>query len=150
MMIKAILLVAFPLVLIFGIDWKTVRTGIFRTDVMRYEDTENLRGMAALFVIFAHYTLKIKHMGYSLGICKPFTWLGGMGVCIFFFLSGYGMSCSANKNGMTLKKLIRRILTIYLPILAVRAVFMLIEQAALEKPEGSGTVSYTHLTLPTT
>ena len=48
------------------------------------------------------------------------------------------MSCSANKNGMTLKKLIRRILTIYLPILAVRAVFMLIEQAALEKPEGSG------------
>ncbi len=48
------------------------------------------------------------------------------------------MSCSAKKNGMTLKKLIRRILTIYLPILAVRAVFMLIEQAALEKPEGSG------------
>lgn len=138
MMIKAILLVAFPLVLIFGIDWKTVRTGIFRTDVMRYEDTENLRGIAALFVIFAHYTLKMKHMGYSLGSCKPFTWLGGMGVCIFFFLSGYGMSCSAKKNGMTLKKLIRRILTIYLPILAVRAVFMLIEQAALEKPEGSG------------
>ena len=83
MMIKAILLVAFPLVLIFGIDWKTVRTGIFRTDVMRYEDTENLRGIAALFVIFAHYTLKMKHMGYSLGICKPFTWLGGIGVSFF-------------------------------------------------------------------
>ena len=129
-------MVAFPLVLIFGIDWKTVRTGIFRTDVMRYEDTENLRGIAALFVIFAHYTLKMKHMGYSLGICKPFTWLGGMGVCIFFFLSGYGMSCSAKKNGMTLKS-DPQDSDDHLPILAVRAVFMLIEQAALEKPEGS-------------
>ena len=80
MMIKAILLVAFPLVLIFGIDWKTVRTGIFRTDVMRYEDTENLRGMAALFVIFAHYTLKIKHMGYSLVFVSL---LPGLGVWVF-------------------------------------------------------------------
>lgn len=80
MMIKAILLVAFPLVLIFGIDWKTVRTGIFRTDVMRYEDTENLRGMAALFVIFAHYTLKIKHMGIAWVFVSL---LPGLGVWVF-------------------------------------------------------------------
>lgn len=141
-MIKAILLAVFPLIILLGVDWKALRTGVFRIDTMCYEDTENLRGIAALFVIFAHYTLKMKHMGYSLGVCKPFTWLGGMGVCIFFFLSGYGMSCSAKKNGMTLKKLIRRILTIYLPILAVRAVFMLIEHFTLEKPEGSGVLYF--------
>lgn len=108
MMIKAILLVAFPLVLIFGIDWKTVRTGIFRTDVMRYEDTENLRGIAALFVIFAHYTLKMKHMGYSLGICKPFTWLGGMGVCILFFPVRLRDELFGKEKRYDIKKLIRR------------------------------------------
>ena len=80
MMIKAILLVAFPLVLIFGIDWKTVRTGIFRTDVMRYEDTENLRGMAALFVIFAHYTLKISIWGIAWVFVSL---LPGLGVWVF-------------------------------------------------------------------
>ena len=90
MMIKAILLVAFPLVLIFGIDWKTVRTGIFRTDVIRYEDTENLRGIAALFVIFAHYTLKMKHRGIAWVFVSLLPGLGVWVIVSFFSCPAMG------------------------------------------------------------
>ena len=80
MMIKAILLVAFPLVLIFGIDWKTVRTGIFRTDVMRYEDTENLRN-GSTFCYFRPLYTEDKSIW---GIAWVFvSLLPGLGVWVF-------------------------------------------------------------------
>lgn len=57
----------------------------------RYQ-TEALRGIAIIMVIISHYSL-------AMGI--PFLgFLGGVGVALFLFLSGYGLNESYKKNGL--------------------------------------------------
>lgn len=55
------------------------------------EDTQLLKGLAILMVI-------VEHLGQVLHIAalNP---LGPIGVCLFLFISGYGLSYSYEKNG---------------------------------------------------
>ena len=65
--------------------------------------TYSLRGIAVILVIISHFA------GGGFGI-RYFTPLGGIGVSIFLFLSGFGLQESYRKNGLKLfwpKRLIR-------------------------------------------
>ena len=140
MLIKFILLVLFPLAVLLCVNYKQIFAGQYREKVLDIQDSYTIRGIAAFFVIFAHYTLKLKADDYALGICKPYTWLGGIGVCLFFFLSGYGVACSTLKKGSgTIGGLIKRLLKIFIPIVVLRVIFAIYELYFWTgTPEGSG------------
>lgn len=78
------------------------------------EDTQFLKGLAILMVI-------VEHLGQVLHIAalNP---LGPIGVCLFLFISGYGLSYSYEKNGRNgyLKK---RVLKVYVPYLVSVIIF---------------------------
>ena len=68
--------------------------------------TNSLRGLAVVLVIICHF------IGGGFGF-RYFTPLGGIGVAIFLFLSGFGLQESYRKNGIKLfwpKRLIRIII----------------------------------------
>lgn len=87
------------------------------------EETIILRGLAALFVITAHHQewvaneLKIitpPAFKYSIGQ------LGGIGVLIFFFLSGYGIHKSYNGDVLAKHYLTKRLIGVYIPYLIIK------------------------------
>lgn len=72
------------------------------------EDTQILKGLAILMVI-------VEYLGQVLHIAalNP---LGPIGVCLFLFISGYGLSCSYEKNGKN-RYFSKRVLKVYIPYL---------------------------------
>lgn len=78
------------------------------------EDTQILKGLAISMVM-------VEHLGQVLHIAalNP---LGPIGVCLFLFVSGYGLSCSYKKNGRN-KYFSKRILKVYIPYLVSIAIF---------------------------
>lgn len=78
------------------------------------EDTQILKGLAILMVI-------VEHLGQVLHI-TALNPLGPIGVCLFLFVSGYGLSCSYKKNGRN-KYFSKRILKVYIPYLVSIAIF---------------------------
>lgn len=74
------------------------------------EQTTQLKGIAIFLILF-------DHTGENVGIL-PSTPLGGVGVYIFLFLSGYGLMRSAVKNGVR-GFWQRRIKKVYIPYLLI-------------------------------
>lgn len=79
------------------------------------------RGVAALMVIFAHLTIYLEENGIKVGPAVIFDWVGGKGVLLFFFLSGYGTAISTRKTD--LKWLIHHILRLWVPVTVLRIIF---------------------------
>lgn len=78
------------------------------------EKTQILKGLAISMVIIDHLG-QVFHI-YALNL------LGVIGVCIFLFISGYGLSCSYKKNGRS-RYFLKRILKVYIPYLVSIALF---------------------------
>lgn len=78
------------------------------------EDTQILKGLAISMVI-------VEHLGQVLHI-SALNPLGPIGVCLFLFISGYGLSCSYKKNGRN-KYFSKRVLKVYIPYLASIVLF---------------------------
>lgn len=78
-------------------------------DIANRNCTTTLRGIAILIIM-------IGHVGVSGFGCRLFNPFGGIGVAMFLFLSGYGLSESFKKNGLNhfWKKKMMRIATPYL------------------------------------
>ena len=78
------------------------------------EDTQILKGLAISMVI-------VEHLGqvFCIAALNP---LGPIGVCLFLFVSGYGLSCSYKKNGRN-KYFSKRVLKVYIPYLASIVLF---------------------------
>lgn len=78
------------------------------------EDTQILKELAISMVI-------VQHLGqvFHIVALNP---LGPIGVCIFLFISGYGLSCSYKKNGRN-KYFSKRVLKVYIPYLVSVAIF---------------------------
>lgn len=90
-----------------------------RDDVLNKEDSDSLKGIAALFIVFAHfYNFLLEFTGVGLG--KLWLNMGGIGVCIFFFLSGYGLnrSMSVERPGFVSK----RLKSVFVPFLIIRII----------------------------
>lgn len=80
------------------------------------EETQLLKGLAIIMVL-------VEHLGQVLhiGALNP---LGPVGVCIFLFVSGYGLACSYEKNGRN-RYFSKRILKVYIPYIISVVLFCL-------------------------
>lgn len=95
--INFICCIVFPIFVV----WKAKIFGrnSWNTEALAKEDTYAIRGIAAVFVLFAHLLIAISEAGIgTLGPAVLYKWCGGLGVCVFFFVSGYGLWVSREKK----------------------------------------------------
>ena len=78
------------------------------------EDTQLLKGIAIMMVI-------VEHLGQVLHI-NALNPLGPIGVCLFLFISGYGLSFSYEKNGRD-RYFTKRMLKVYIPYIVSVVLF---------------------------
>lgn len=91
------------------------------------DDSEMIKGIAALFVIIAHYSQWYITQAASGIVWMLLTKLGRYGVAIFFAVSGYGLVCSACK-GIDKGFLKRRVLNVYLPYVLISGIIRLFDK----------------------
>lgn len=87
--------------------------------------TEELKGLAILAVVFSHigYFLAADHR-----FLFPLSAAAGVGVNLFLFLSGYGLTLSAAKNRLTVGQFyLKRLPKLFIPLWLSLAAFFLID-----------------------
>lgn len=99
-----------------------------KNSFMNIEDSEQLRGMAILFVLIGHigiHTLTTKG-----------TWivLGDYGVSIFFILSGFGLARSYAKKKLVLKEfLLRRLSRVMIPYCLATIIILILDYILIDR-----------------
>lgn len=89
--------------------------------------TEELKGIAIMLVIFGHLSAdKIIHAPYL-------AYAGSQGVTLFLFISGYGLTKSYIKNGISKEILIRRFKRILIPYSIITALWIIIDMFIYHK-----------------
>lgn len=83
------------------------------------QDVNVVKGVATCFVILAHLVIQLETMGEYNRILHIFSTMGGLGVLLFFFVSGYGLY-----NGYKVKKVDatfwrKRLVNMYLPCVLI-------------------------------
>lgn len=91
-----------------------------KENVIEKNDAVILRGIAAILVILAHYTNSFSNWG---GVLRLYRFCGGIGVLIFFFLSGFGIYCSNVDFVPNTNFLWKRFKNVYLPYVLMKFVF---------------------------
>ena len=92
--------------------------------VLTKDDSAAMRGIAALFVVFAHYLYYLNEHGINrMGPAKLMQWCGGLGVCVFFFASGYGLWMSYQNKGVDRSYLYNRFKNLIPVIIILRLIF---------------------------
>jgi peptidoglycan/LPS O-acetylase OafA/YrhL len=86
--------------------------------------TQELKGVAILFVVFAH-------IGYYLSGDSRFLWplsnLAGVGVNLFLFLSGYGLTASSLKRTLSIPQFYwKRLRKLYIPFWLTLSLYFLL------------------------
>lgn len=95
-MIYVIIFVCFPLVLFWGASLR-----IELDSMLDRIDTSVMRGIAAIGIMFAHYIIRSMDEDISfVGPISALQWAGGLGVCVFFFCSGYGLFLSVQNKSL--------------------------------------------------
>ncbi|MCQ2527732.1 MAG: acyltransferase [Saccharofermentans sp.] len=118
-------LVLFPLIALIG----TRKADAGTTDTLiTKSDSAYLRGISALFVVFAHYFIFSEKEGVKFNSIIQFAvdQIGGIGVLLFFFVSGYGVYFSYKNRKPTLDFLLRRVKTVYIPYVIIKLVFLVV------------------------
>lgn len=96
-----------------------------------YSLTQELKGFAILTIIFSHigYFLSEDHQ-----FLFPLSILAGVGVNLFLFLSGFGLTISTLRSGLTLKNFYKKRLTkLFLPLWIVLFLLIGIDLVILHK-----------------
>lgn len=96
-----------------------------------HSHTDELKGVAMLMVLFAH-------IGYFLftdtRFLYPLSIAAGVGVNIFLFLSGFGLTVSANTSNKTIIEFYKkRLKVIYIPMWAVLTLVLVLDFFLLNK-----------------
>ena len=119
--------VIFPIIVLWKITFED------RDDILDRQDTNVLKGIAAMCIVFAHFynALLIE----DIGIGKLWLYTGGIGVCIFFFLSGYGLNISKSYEKSDF--MIRRIKGVMIPFIIMRIPYFFVYY-----PLGTKSVGY--------
>ena len=101
---------------------------ITRTSVMlEKQDTEVIKGIATCFVILAHLIQPLKTIsGYSKFLNLYSIAVGGVGVLLFFFVSGYGLFKSYRDKEFDTLFLKKRFLNVYFPCVFIQMIFCLV------------------------
>lgn len=94
-------------------------------DVFPLELTQELKGLAILAIVFSH-------VGYFLSSSRnflfPLSIMGGVGVNLFLFLSGFGLTTSASKEKIhALKFYKKRLLKLFTPFWIVSIIIFLLD-----------------------
>lgn len=113
-----IVFAVFPALALLGCKFAKKRQ--FAAVLFPKEASVYWRGIAALMVIFAHLTIYLQNKGVNASLARVYEWFGGMGVLIFFFVSGYGTALSLRNRKMDLQWLIKHLLWLWIPVAIIR------------------------------
>lgn len=95
-------------------------------ELLNKEETNVVKGIATCFVIFAHLTIQLENVdGYS-RFLHIFSITGGMGVLLFFFVSGYGLYKNYKTIELDITFWKKRLLNMYLPCVIIQFIFCLV------------------------
>ncbi|MCL5073548.1 MAG: acyltransferase [Actinobacteria bacterium] len=105
--------------------------------------TNEIKGIGLLMVLFAH-------IGYFLisdhNFLFPISVGGGIGVNLFFFLSGYGLSVSALKNRLSILDFYKkRVVKLFIPLWIILSVFLLMDFFILNRGYGFTEIWHAYL-----
>lgn len=102
-------------------------------DLITRDDTRILKGIAIIMVV-------VQHLGQAvdIGIVNP---LGPIGVFLFLFLSGYGLTCSYLVNGRR-EYLKKKIMKVYAPYAFAIVLFLLWSFVIRDFPESGTIIKY--------
>ncbi len=91
------------------------------------QDSNYIKGLAAIGVLLAHLQDFMEYGAgkYSLFL-RPFSFLGGMGVLLFFFISGYGIFCGYAKKTPTIRYWKNRVINVMFPAFAITVLTVII------------------------
>ncbi len=119
-----ILLLLFPILMIPKMQ--IAKKGEF-FDSLSLENSQVLKGISALLVVFAHLSTNIQKPFPNI-VMNLFVYVGPLAVAVFFFLSGYGLTFSYLKKGDEyLNGFFRkRLLSLIVPFLIVLVPYNLI------------------------
>ena len=96
-------------------------------------NTDILRGLFILIIIFHHISLRMTFPG----LMSPFRHFGYLGVSVFFFLSGYGLSISRLRNNDSNHDFfIKRISRVLVPYMLINFITLNIEYFFYDKYYG--------------
>lgn len=102
-----------------------LRSSSASSQILEKKDTTSVRGISALFVIAAHYSIWIALLD-GVSFIKPVSLglgqLGGMGVLLFFFVSGYGINESYGDKKDLKGYILKRFLGVYLPYVLMKLI----------------------------
>ncbi len=101
---------------------KTKKTFTEENSFSKDESTA-LKGMAALMIFLAHTQNFMADNGYNSIVLKPFSVFGGMGVLVFFFLSGYGIGKGYIQKDPSIRYWKNRILKVLVPACIISGLF---------------------------
>lgn len=111
-------LIIFPIAVFVGIK-REHRDGHV---LVSKDDTKFLKGVSACFVIIAHSATWIDKLsgGMNRIVYIIFSQLGGIGVLIFFFVSGYGIHKNYSNRHVGWDYLWKRIKSVYIPYIIIK------------------------------
>lgn len=116
-----IMYIVFPLVCVLGIERKRGGNDTFQeTQLLSKDDSDYIKGFAAISVLLAHYCVRLSEENRLLTILAPYQYLGPLGVALFFFLSGYGIYVGNGFGRLNIGFLIKRIKNVYIPFVIIR------------------------------
>ncbi len=116
-------LLCFPILALYRFGKASQNTK--RNSLLTKEDTQYLKGLSACFVILAHMVEWLSETERMNSLFHfIFGQFGGVGVLIFFFVSGYGIYESYGEKILPANYLWKRIGSVYLPYLLIKFVFL--------------------------
>ncbi len=121
LLLYAAVFILFPAAVLYNIRFE--KRGSFNDGLLSVNESSVLKGIAAFFVLISHFIYNIGISGFDVGAARVYEWFGGMGVCMFFFLSGYGLLLSSKKNVSPIKQLGRRLLNVAVPMVIIKLIF---------------------------
>ena len=97
------------------------------------KDSALIKGIAALFIMTAHYTIWMQSYFQIRDFLpiKLLKQLGGIGVLLFFFLSGYGIFFSSYGKRANFAWLIKKIGNVYFPYVFMKLILEIINISVL-------------------
>lgn len=125
-------LIILPLMMLIGMKVEDRRS---EKSLLNKADTKILKGISACFVVMAHYITYIDNINASDGryggtiyrcIYAIISQLGGIGVLIFFFLSGYGIYISYIDRTPDGEFILKRVKTVYLPYIIIKVILEMV------------------------
>lgn len=129
-------IILFPVASLYGFKRRTCAGAL-----LEKEDTMYLRGVAAWFVVIAHYTANIGDVIPNDIFGRIFSFamgqLGGIGVLVFFFVSGYGIYASYASRRPGWDFLWKRIKGVYFPYLIIKFLLIVLQLVVTGKCEFS-------------